>query len=73
MRRPYRVLARVVVLGMLAGAAGCFVDDPGHPRGFPEAAVDDTASPSPSPPPRSPFTTLTPPQKSPRVDTEGGV
>ncbi|MDX2904217.1 hypothetical protein PV464_30190, partial [Streptomyces scabiei] len=39
MRRPYRVLARVVVLGMLAGAAGCFVDDPGHPRGFPEAAV----------------------------------
>ncbi|MFE7766235.1 hypothetical protein [Streptomyces sp. NPDC057438] len=48
MRRPYRVLARVVVLGMLAGAAGCFVDDPGHPRGFPEAAVDDTASPSPS-------------------------
>jgi hypothetical protein len=50
MRRPYRVLARVVVLGMLAGAAGCFVDDPGHPRGFPEAAVDDTASPSPSAP-----------------------
>lgn len=49
MRRPYRVLARVVVLGMLAGAAGCFADDPGHPRGFPEAAVvDDTASPSPS-------------------------
>ncbi|MFM9594320.1 hypothetical protein ACKI1J_20460 [Streptomyces scabiei] len=50
MRRPYRALARVVVLGMLAGAAGCFVDDPGHPRGFPEAAVDDTASPSPSAP-----------------------
>ncbi|KND43985.1 MULTISPECIES: hypothetical protein [Streptomyces] len=49
MRRPYRVLARVVALGMLAGAAGCFVDDPGHPRGFPEAAVDDTAAPS-SPP-----------------------
>ncbi|WP_328838060.1 hypothetical protein [Streptomyces europaeiscabiei] len=52
MRRPYRVLARVVVLGMLAGAAACVVDDPGHPRGFPEAAeVDDTASPSPSAPP----------------------
>ncbi|MFD9250193.1 hypothetical protein ACFU6M_23260 [Streptomyces bottropensis] len=49
MRRPHRVLARVVALGMLAGAAGCFVEDPGHPRGFPEAAVDDTASPS-SPP-----------------------
>ncbi|MGW1667416.1 hypothetical protein [Streptomyces sp. NPDC002324] len=50
MRRPYRVLARVVALGMLAGAAGCFVDDPGHPRGFPEAAVvDETASPSSSP------------------------
>ncbi|MFM9692205.1 hypothetical protein [Streptomyces europaeiscabiei] len=52
MRRPYRVLARVVVLGMLAGAAACVVDDPGHPRGFPEAAeVDDRASPSPSAPP----------------------
>ncbi|WP_327344617.1 hypothetical protein [Streptomyces europaeiscabiei] len=52
MRRSYRVLARVVVLGMLAGAAACVADDPGHPRGFPEAAeVDDTASPSPSAPP----------------------
>ncbi|WP_371578711.1 hypothetical protein [Streptomyces sp. NBC_01314] len=52
MRRPYRVLARVVVLGMLAGAAACVADDPGYPRGFPEAAVvDDTASPSPSAPP----------------------
>ncbi|MDT0573568.1 hypothetical protein RM704_40060 [Streptomyces sp. DSM 3412] len=52
MRRPYRVLARVVALGMLAGAAACVVDDPGHPRGFPEAAsVDETtASASPTAP-----------------------
>lgn len=47
MRRPYRVLARAVALGMLAGAAACAVDDPGHPRGFPEAAsVDETMAPA---------------------------
>ncbi|MDX3644432.1 hypothetical protein [Streptomyces sp. MB09-02B] len=52
MRRPYRVLARVMALGMLAGAAGCFVDDPGHPRGFPEAASveETTVSASPTAP-----------------------
>ncbi|MER6156907.1 hypothetical protein ABT147_15375 [Streptomyces sp. NPDC001868] len=58
MRRPYRVLARVVALGMLAGATACVADDPGHPRGFPEAAVvDDTASPSPSAPSSPPALT----------------
>ncbi|MGW0846090.1 hypothetical protein ACWD26_39345 [Streptomyces sp. NPDC002787] len=54
MRRPYRVLASVVGVGMLAGAAACAVDDPGYPRGFPEAAVDETtasASPTVSSPP----------------------
>ena len=58
MRRPYRVLARVLALGMLAGAAGCVVDDPGHPRGFPEAAsVDETtASASPTAPAASALT-----------------
>ncbi|MFF9034288.1 hypothetical protein ACF090_02320 [Streptomyces sp. NPDC014892] len=52
MRRPYRVLARVMALGMLAGATACVVDDPGHPRGFPEAASveETTASASPSAP-----------------------
>ncbi|MBD9701740.1 hypothetical protein IHE56_06480 [Streptomyces sp. ID01-12c] len=49
MRRPYRVLARVLALGMLAGAAGCVVDDPGHPRGFPEAASVDETTASASP------------------------
>lgn len=58
MRRPYRVLARVVALGMLAGATACVADDPGHPRGFPEAAVvDDMASPSPSAPSAPPALT----------------
>ncbi|UUU32490.1 hypothetical protein JIX56_22725 [Streptomyces sp. CA-210063] len=58
MRRPYRVLARVVGVGMLAGVAACAVDDPGHPRGFPEAAVVDetTASGSPTAPSASALT-----------------
>ncbi|WP_308114354.1 hypothetical protein [Streptomyces brasiliscabiei] len=48
-RRPYRVLARAVALGLLAGATACVANDPGHPRGFPEAAVvDDPATASPS-------------------------
>ncbi|WP_234046519.1 hypothetical protein [Streptomyces adelaidensis] len=52
MCRPYRVLARVVGVGLLAGAAAaCAVEDPGRPRGFPEAAVveETTAHASPTP------------------------
>jgi hypothetical protein len=46
-RRPYRVLAQVVGVGMLAGAAACAANDPGYPRGFPEAAVvDETTGPA---------------------------
>ncbi|UUU23591.1 hypothetical protein [Streptomyces sp. DSM 40750] len=58
MRRPYRVLARVVGVGMLSGVAACAVDDPGHPRGFPEAAVveETTAAASPTAPPTSALT-----------------
>ncbi|WP_338897109.1 hypothetical protein WBG99_16935 [Streptomyces sp. TG1A-60] len=51
MRRPYRVLTRVVGVGLLAGAAAaCAVDKPGHPRGFPEAAVVETAPATPTAP-----------------------
>ncbi|WP_215457060.1 hypothetical protein [Streptomyces sp. ATCC 21386] len=49
MRRPFRVLARVMALGMLAGATACVVDDPGHPRGFPEAASVEETTTSASP------------------------
>lgn len=49
MRRPFRVLARVMALGMLAGTTACVVDDPGYPRGFPEAASVEETSTSASP------------------------
>lgn len=59
MRRPYRALARVLGVGMLAGAAACAVDDPGYPRGFPEAAGDETTA-SASPTSVSPTAASTP-------------
>jgi hypothetical protein len=49
MRRPYRVLTRALCVGMLAGAAACGVDEPGYPRGFPEAADGDETTASASP------------------------
>lgn len=48
MRRSYRVLAQVVGAAMLAGVSGCVMQTKEHPRGFPEAASEETSAPASS-------------------------